>query len=191
MVFLCLDHHSQYDSRTSQHKNYTVGELKQAKADLCDAISQGAHIAHLSSVGPQDQREADRKILGDLLGSLPSSGVMTFLRENDFGSAFRFEELLELRRYVAERRGPEHEFLDQQIESARQRFLKAAQQFLGTLARYTVPTPKAGLFSIPGKWEDAPPETYQTAADLINEAADAACAEYESLVRLARRKLGR
>lgn len=34
LAFLCLPHHSRYDSTTSQHKNYTTEEVKRAKAAL-------------------------------------------------------------------------------------------------------------------------------------------------------------
>lgn len=34
LAFLCLRHHSLYDSKTRQHKNYTIEEVKRAKAAL-------------------------------------------------------------------------------------------------------------------------------------------------------------
>src|SRR2546423_10804183 len=34
LAFLCLPHHSLYDSRTSQHKNYTMLEVKAARKKL-------------------------------------------------------------------------------------------------------------------------------------------------------------
>ncbi len=34
LAFLCLDHHSQYDSRSSQHKGYTEPEVRQARERL-------------------------------------------------------------------------------------------------------------------------------------------------------------
>ncbi len=34
LVFLCLEHHEEYDSKTSTSKGWTEGELKQAKKDL-------------------------------------------------------------------------------------------------------------------------------------------------------------
>jgi len=41
LVWLCLDHHTVRDSRTSQHKNYTVAEVKAARARLYSRIAQG------------------------------------------------------------------------------------------------------------------------------------------------------
>jgi len=45
LAFMCLDHHSLYDSTTSQHKNYTIAEVKAAREKLHKAISQKEHGA--------------------------------------------------------------------------------------------------------------------------------------------------
>ncbi len=34
LALLCLDHHTLYDSKTSQHKNYTIHEVKAARDRL-------------------------------------------------------------------------------------------------------------------------------------------------------------
>jgi hypothetical protein len=44
LAFLCLDHHTLFDSKTSQHKNYTIHEVKAARADLYKAIAQRRHL---------------------------------------------------------------------------------------------------------------------------------------------------
>lgn len=38
LAFLCLRHHSLYDSRTSQHKNYTIVEVKSARGALYEHV---------------------------------------------------------------------------------------------------------------------------------------------------------
>lgn len=38
LAFLCLPHHSLYDSRTSQHKNYTILEVKAARKKLLERV---------------------------------------------------------------------------------------------------------------------------------------------------------
>lgn len=38
LAFLCLPHHSLYDSRTSQHKNYTMLEAKTARKKLAEHV---------------------------------------------------------------------------------------------------------------------------------------------------------
>jgi hypothetical protein len=54
LAFLCLEHHSEYDSKTSQHKNFTEKEAKIARARLYEAIVRKEHFpaaarGHLSS----------------------------------------------------------------------------------------------------------------------------------------------
>ena len=44
LAFMCLEHHSLFDSRTSQHKNYTPHEVKAARRRLHDAIAQQVHV---------------------------------------------------------------------------------------------------------------------------------------------------
>jgi hypothetical protein len=41
LAFLCLEHHSDYDSIASQHKNYTIGEVKKARKALYRWVSGG------------------------------------------------------------------------------------------------------------------------------------------------------
>lgn len=43
LAFLCLKHHTLYDSQASQHKNYTTREVKVSRNRLCDAIRAGNH----------------------------------------------------------------------------------------------------------------------------------------------------
>ena len=43
LAFMCLEHHSLFDSNTSQHKNYTIQEVKAARGRLYDAIAQEKH----------------------------------------------------------------------------------------------------------------------------------------------------
>ncbi len=38
LAFLCLDHHDQYDSRTSQAKGLTIEEVKRYKIELLDRL---------------------------------------------------------------------------------------------------------------------------------------------------------
>jgi hypothetical protein len=44
LAFMCLDHHSTYDSKTSQHKNYTLAEVKAARERLYATIADGRHL---------------------------------------------------------------------------------------------------------------------------------------------------
>jgi len=42
LAFICLDHHDQYDSQTSQSKNLTISEVKQYKLTLVEYLKREA-----------------------------------------------------------------------------------------------------------------------------------------------------
>ena len=43
LAFMCLNHHSLFDSKTSQHKNYTIQEIKTARNKLFEAVAENKH----------------------------------------------------------------------------------------------------------------------------------------------------
>ncbi|MGO9271159.1 MAG: hypothetical protein ACLQOO_13040 [Terriglobia bacterium] len=49
LAWMCFRHHDRYDSKTSQHKNYTIGEVKAARAKLYEAIASGKHLTHVTA----------------------------------------------------------------------------------------------------------------------------------------------
>jgi hypothetical protein len=44
LAFMCLEHHSLYDSTTSQHKNYSITEIKHERSRLYRAIRNREHL---------------------------------------------------------------------------------------------------------------------------------------------------
>ncbi len=65
LAWLCLEHHSEYDSRASQHKNYTMAEVKNARDDLYAAIQALQHLA--APAVRTEGRNADRNTLKDII----------------------------------------------------------------------------------------------------------------------------
>ena len=57
LVFLCLPHHDQYDSSTSQSKNFTQNEVRTYRRQLS---------LHLQSLSPSERRAGDVNVQGDL-----------------------------------------------------------------------------------------------------------------------------
>jgi hypothetical protein len=80
---MCLAHHTQYDSKTSQHKNYTIQEVKTARDRLYEAISQNKHAARSDSRPPVAESESQRK----LRAILPFKGQTIKLSEMNTGKA--------------------------------------------------------------------------------------------------------
>jgi hypothetical protein len=76
LAWMCMPHHSNYDSSTSQHKNYTIEEVRQLRASLYEAIARGDHRA--AAVVPRtfsnEGIEADRQTLAKFLELMAKSG---------------------------------------------------------------------------------------------------------------------
>lgn len=189
LVFMCLPHHSLYDSTTSQHKNYTLHEVKSARANLYKLVAQGKHL-NASALLPYAQMEADKRILHDLLEIVPSNGSINFLRTKNFaGWSFELNRLEQIETFFHERNGPEHEFLDSELEEARQNFRTCCGTALSAIAVNTFPTDTPGWQSLPEDWEFEFPKRFRESTEAIHSANEAVCQAYDNLVRLARRKL--
>jgi hypothetical protein len=67
LAWMCMPHHSVYDSTTSQHKNYTLAEVKALRAKLYEAIARGERRAAQETGEDNDPLE---KLDGDPLGRL-------------------------------------------------------------------------------------------------------------------------
>src|SRR5262245_55711879 len=61
LAWMCLDHHSLYDSKTKQHKNYTIHEVKAARTKLYELVAAGKHLSP-ATAQPYLQAEADKKV---------------------------------------------------------------------------------------------------------------------------------
>ncbi len=54
LAYLCLEHHSLYDSKTSQHKNYTFEEVTAARARLYHRVNVLGFTDALPPTSPQN-----------------------------------------------------------------------------------------------------------------------------------------
>lgn len=188
LAWMCLDHHSTYDSKTKQHKNYTIGEVKAARAKLYDLIAHGKYLTPAAAL-PYLQAVADKKTLHDFLETVPSNRAIRVLREFDFGAAFRLEWIEDIDVFLQNRNGPDHEFLDAKLEAARQKFRKTCVAFSSAVAAHTFPVGTNGVQSIPRDWEFDNPKRFYEAVEEVNRSADEVWKAYDRLVRLARSKL--
>lgn len=189
LAWMCLEHHSLYDSKTKQHKNYTMHEVKSARTKLYDLVAEGKHLTP-TTAQPYLSADVDNNILGGFMGTVPRNGTIKFLRTRNF-AGFSFEEkrLEDIEVFCYDRAGPEYEFLDPELEAVQQKFRESCNTFLVAVATYTFPTHKEGRQAVPEDWEIEQPEKFREAVSEIHTAADAVCKLYDKLVRLARKKL--
>jgi geranylgeranyl diphosphate synthase type II len=67
LAWLCLRHHSEYDSTTSQHKNYTIPELKTSRNRLYRIIASGKHLkGRTPSLWPNSGYKGLQKAMADI-----------------------------------------------------------------------------------------------------------------------------
>ena len=188
LAWMCLGHHSLYDSQTKQHKNYTIHEVKSARAQLYDLVAEGKHLT--PAVGqPYPQAEADKKILRSFIETVPSNGAVKFLRTNNFaGFSFSMNQLDNIETFLYDCSGPDHEFLGPELEASRQKFCENCKTFLLVVATQTYST-SGGYQAVPDNWVDDYPERFENAVSELHTTAAAVCSTYDNLVRLARKKL--
>jgi hypothetical protein len=188
LAWVCLPHHSEYDSTTSQHKNYTIAEIKEMRRRLFDAIAEGQHLT-ASSSKPRPGGEADRQTLKALLATMAKSGTIDWLRGANFaGWSFEWGRLDGVERFIM-RKGPEHEFIDATLEKLRKEFYDASKKLVTLLATETFPVGNGNRQAIPEDWELEQPDRFKKAVHDINTAADMVCTSYDQLVRTAKKRL--
>lgn len=108
LAFLCVTHHSLFDSRTSQHKNYTIHEVKTMRAALHGAISRKEHIAKSDSA-PVGKKPTPSLVfvVGAPLGENNSPSWMMMLKH--FGPSPAYNCKVEL--FDDDRKNIEHDWL--------------------------------------------------------------------------------
>jgi len=72
LAFLCLPHHSIFDSTTKQHKNYTTTEVKNYRSRLYKAIAKNEHFLGRSNVGAEGVELKTLRVLADVLRKRPA-----------------------------------------------------------------------------------------------------------------------
>jgi len=61
LAWMCLVHHTLFDSKTSQHKNYTMKEVKAARTRLHEAILEKRHLVMAAEAVPDNQILIDQR----------------------------------------------------------------------------------------------------------------------------------
>jgi hypothetical protein len=187
LAFLCLDHHSVYDSTTSQHKGYTIHEAKKAREDLCAAIEEGKHLQY-GLIMAANQAE-DRQIFSSMRELLAND--IDFFRKHDLGNSFPWKRIDCLDHLSSRGRGAEHEFLDKELEILRVRLIDHGTSLVRMIAENT-----SSLETKPDWVKVSPIEEAfkdwterKEFIDELNRSASRFCEAYDNLLRVGRRKL--
>ena len=142
---------------------------------------------------PDGRVVADRKLLADLVGTLPYKPAIHFARTHDLGASFARVNLQPLHRFLEQWNDVHHEFRNPDVELSRQQLLRAVAVFLADISLNTWPV-GADFQGMPADEVEGPSkqrrEYWRSIADRLNkEGCDVADA-YDALVRTARERLG-
>jgi hypothetical protein len=188
LAWMCLTHHSVYDSTTSQHKNYTMQEVKAARSRLYQLV-EGNQLPPPTTAPAL--ASSDKAIFDDILQFMKGR-LIALLKFPAFAasSGTPYSVLDGLVILVQQRHGPEHEFLDLELEELRVQFLRKAAMFLSIVQVNTERVlDKPDTFRVREQWAAAYPTYYQQMAQVLDNAATELYAAYRFLIRAGRQKL--
>jgi hypothetical protein len=189
LAWLCLEHHTLYDSTTSQHKNYTIAEAKAARARLYALLESGGHLT-----GNLQQQvagiETDRKTLAEIQTAM-SKVADYFLRHPNFGAcSFGVHELEAFEAAVVHQNKPEHEFIDPELEELRWKFVSEGETLFNVMMSRLRPIrTQEGWYSLPWEWQQHAPDRLERVWKSLDDQAVKVRLAYHELIRAARRKL--
>lgn len=183
-----MSHHSEYDSSTSQPKNYAIDEINGMRSRLYDDISH--KLQHGSpDASRRAGRKEDERILSVLVDTMAVTQTIDWLRAANFaGWFFDWDRLEGVHRFL-DRNGPEHEFIDPELEALRKELYPVCNDFARALGTETYPVGKGNRNAIPEDWETEQPARFREVVEKVHTLADRVCESYDRLVRKARTKL--
>jgi hypothetical protein len=188
LSFMCLAHHSLYDSKTSQHKNYTMSEVKAARDRLYTLIESGDHLQTIAPTQSNVVR-ADQRTLDEIL-SLMKEAPAQFLQFHAFVERFSWSRVEGLVTIVIHRREPQHEFIDTDLEALRHSFIARAAFLLSMLqiTMHAIPETPEFCSVTPYERERFPKIYLDTLSNLEKRRVETWEA-YQALIRAARKRL--
>jgi hypothetical protein len=162
-----------------------MAEAKKARNDLHRSIELGRHLS-ATSIAPT-YIENDRNIMAAIERNLMGRPIH-FYRTNDFSHSFRWNDMEPVIAIAELKDGAEHEFLDPELELQRKTLVEAADAFARAVSLNTFPSDYNLNFNrISNEWTE---DERDEAIERMNTAGTVFCAEYDALIRMARRKLG-
>lgn len=170
-------------------------ELERRRLEI--ELEKGQHELETSRAQPDDMmarhKERDQQVFDEISKVLPNHGTINWLREYDFGSAFRYGWLRDLRRFEEKLNDPSFEFLDAELEKLRITLQEKVSEFNQVIGSETFPTHPIGkddmVGRIPYEMSYESTERFKKIQDRINGLAEEIVKIYDDLVRQARRKL--
>lgn len=136
-----------------------------------------------------EEREVDKTLYLNIRENiLPQNGSIKFIREQQFGSAFRIENLKELKEFVYEMEKTSSFFFDSELESIRHDLNEYIIQFNNLISNNTYQI-DIDIQSIEKKLEYTNHNEFIRIVTEIENKADNICRTYDILITVGKRKL--
>ena len=118
------------------------------------------------------------------------TGVISFLREHDFGGSFFREDVAPLHTFVSIGGNPDNEFIDPVLEKERKFLLESATEMATLIAKYTSPNDFNHLSVLPSHYANSPrPDWVHREAKELNETANRFVEVFDNFVRFCRARI--
>ncbi len=139
LVYLCLEHHDEYDSKTRQVKGITEIELREYKRRLLAAVAVGEHkIAQNHKTTGERQldviRSHDERIFNKSDELMPESHVREFVRWLTSDDSYWMRDVRRIEDFCAFFCESGNQFINKELTSRMQVILDAAHDLLEFLA---------------------------------------------------------
>lgn len=156
------------------------------------------HAAGISTDLVAKRKTPDESALEVLVKLLPNKGAIMQLRSQQFWPRFEWGLDEPLLRFLQEDTGPEHGFLDGQLENLRQQLHEQVSLLMDRVYRYSESLPESShstaedrRFRLLRKQDSEQIASYDARRNELYEAAKNVCRIYDDLVLTARRKFER
>ncbi|WP_046754884.1 HNH endonuclease [Kordia jejudonensis] len=185
---LCFDCHSDVMTYNPDHpkgKKYTFSELKRHRANWYDKVK----FSEGTKVTKSNYLNLDMKTFERLNELLDSKSLMWFIKNNGFISGpFPDKIYTDVYKFILECDLPEFEFIDADLEGIKSELYDDFKLLDNLISKYTF-TAGPNRQSIPREWEMKFPEKLENAILDFQRITPIISKNYESLIKLARRKL--
>ncbi len=185
---LCFDCHADVKSYNPKHpkgKKYSETEVRRHRDNWYKKVKESPGIISSSS----SYIQLDRKTFDKLVALLKSDGIMLFIKQNGFTlGSFQDEIYRQIYRFINECELPEFEFIDADLEALKSELYELLIKLDNYIVNYTFPA-GPNKQAIPSEWEEERPERFDKAFEDFDSITKLVWNKYDSLIKLARRKL--
>jgi hypothetical protein len=188
---LCFDCHAEVEHYNVKHPRGRKFSPRELKGHRDQWYARHA-LGRAEPMAPE-HKQLDREVYRRLKEVLPSDGSIHFIRFNNYaGFSFDLDNHKDLDRFIRTCEFPEFEFVDPDLEGLRANLREQVQEFINVIAVNTWPVdrPNTHRNTVPPEWEYQEHERFENVVSRLHSLTTDICESYDSIVRLARHRLG-